>query len=83
MPDGTTQSTDRTQFRLVQTPQTFRLAVIRQAFEQPESLHFTDDASVAEAAGNKIVLIDGDYSNLKITTSEDLHLVESHYLYNL
>jgi len=83
LPDGTTHSADRTQFRLVQTPQTFRLTVIRQAFEQPESHHFTDDASVAEAAGNKIVLIDGDYGNLKITTSEDLYLVESHYFHNL
>jgi 2-C-methyl-D-erythritol 4-phosphate cytidylyltransferase len=44
------------------------------AFEQPESSLFTDDASVAEAAGIKIHLIEGAYSNIKITTPEDLKI---------
>ncbi|MDJ1485393.1 2-C-methyl-D-erythritol 4-phosphate cytidylyltransferase [Cytophagaceae bacterium DM2B3-1] len=70
--DGTTQSVNRADFRLIQTPQTFQTSLIKKAFEVPESELFTDDASVAEAAGHKISLIEGDYRNIKITTPEDL-----------
>ncbi|MDJ1504942.1 2-C-methyl-D-erythritol 4-phosphate cytidylyltransferase [Xanthocytophaga agilis] len=70
--DGTTQSVNRADFRLIQTPQTFQTSLIKKAFEVPESELFTDDASVAEAAGHRILLIEGDYRNIKITTPEDL-----------
>ena len=40
-------------------------------------MEFTDDASVVESTGETIHLVDGDYANLKITTSEDLNLAES------
>jgi len=63
---------DRSRFRLIQTPQTFQLPLIQQAFQTAELPTFTDDASVAEHAGYPIHLIEGSYDNLKITTPEDL-----------
>jgi 2-C-methyl-D-erythritol 4-phosphate cytidylyltransferase len=71
-PDGSTRAVDRSQFSLIQTPQTFRLDWMRDAFARPEQPHYTDCASVLEAAGYPITLIEGDYSNLKITTPADL-----------
>lgn len=70
--NGNNQAIERSQVRLIQTPQTFRLSLLRKAFEQTESPNFTDDASVAETAGFPIYLIDGLYENIKITTPEDL-----------
>lgn len=72
MPQGSTQSADRSRFRLIQTPQTFRISLLKEAFLQPERETFTDDATVVEAAGHVIHLIDGDYQNIKITTQDDL-----------
>lgn len=63
---------DRTEFRLVQTPQTFQLDQIKKAFEVEETLQFTDDATVYEYQGWEVSLIDGDLSNIKITTPEDM-----------
>jgi 2-C-methyl-D-erythritol 4-phosphate cytidylyltransferase len=69
-------SVDRTAFRLIQTPQTFKLSVIMKAYEISEQASFTDDASVVEFSGEQIRLIEGSYSNIKITTREDLALAE-------
>jgi 2-C-methyl-D-erythritol 4-phosphate cytidylyltransferase len=77
-PGGGSQALDRTAYRLVQTPQTFRLSVIRKSFDQPEQPGFTDDASVAESAGFPITLIEGAYGNIKITTPEDLLWAATH-----
>lgn len=71
-PDGTSQAVNRSQYRLVQTPQTFALPAFRQAFHTPEQPFFTDCASVMEHAGYPITLIEGSYENIKITTPEDL-----------
>ncbi|GAB3750985.1 2-C-methyl-D-erythritol 4-phosphate cytidylyltransferase [Spirosoma pomorum] len=71
-PAGRSQAVDRSQYRLVQTPQTFRLDLFRQAFQVEEQPFFTDCASVIEHAGYAITLIDGSYENIKITTPEDL-----------
>ena len=68
---------DRRRLRLIQTPQTFRLSLIQQAFLTEEMPEFTDDASVAERAGFPIHLIEGSYENLKITTPEDLVWAEA------
>jgi 2-C-methyl-D-erythritol 4-phosphate cytidylyltransferase len=68
---------DRAEVRLVQTPQTFDLALLRLAFEQAESPAFTDDASVVESAGHSIHLIEGSYHNIKITTPDDLLIAEA------
>ncbi len=63
---------DRSAYRSIQTPQTFQLALIKKAFETAELPIFTDDASVLEHAGHNIILIDGTYENIKITTPEDI-----------
>ena len=68
---------NRENFRLVQTPQTFQLAGIKEAYQINEKPTYTDDASVWEAAGNKITLIDGSEKNLKITTIRDLLIAET------
>lgn len=68
----TTRAVDRSKYRLIQTPQTFDLDLIRKAYEMKEDLSLTDDASVAEHAGHLISLFEGSYENIKITTAEDL-----------
>lgn len=68
---------NRNEFCLIQTPQTFHAQLIKEAYRQPEREHFTDCASVAEAAGNRVTLISGSYENIKITTPEDLLLAET------
>lgn len=72
-----TRAEDRTHFFSVQTPQTFQVDLIKEAFAQEEVPTFTDDASVYEAAGMKVSLVIGDYKNLKITTPEDLLIAEA------
>jgi 2-C-methyl-D-erythritol 4-phosphate cytidylyltransferase len=67
---------DRTKFRLIQTPQTFRLDWMRDSFSQPYQEGFTDCASVLELAGYPIHMINGAYENIKITTPEDLRWAE-------
>lgn len=71
-PDGSSRAVDRSQYQLIQTPQTFRLDLFRQAFEVEEQPFFTDCASVVEYAGFPVTLIEGSYRNVKITTPEDL-----------
>ncbi len=73
----TTKAVDRSRFRLIQTPQTFNLSLIRNAYQQKEDPSLTDDASVAERAGHKISLFEGSYENIKITTPEDLVVAEA------
>ncbi|TWR29064.1 2-C-methyl-D-erythritol 4-phosphate cytidylyltransferase [Mucilaginibacter pallidiroseus] len=61
---------------LVQTPQTFKAGLLKQAYEQPYSDYFTDDASVVEQAGHTVHLIEGNYTNIKITFPEDIAIAE-------
>lgn len=68
---------NRNEYQLIQTPQTFQIGLIKEAFNTEHDPGFTDDATVLEATGTKIHLIEGDYSNIKITTPEDLVLAES------
>jgi 2-C-methyl-D-erythritol 4-phosphate cytidylyltransferase len=68
---------DRATFRLIQTPQTFQVNLIKKAYEIAEDDRLTDDASVAERAGHSIKLFEGSYSNIKITTREDLVIAEA------
>ncbi len=65
---------DRKTVKLIQTPQVFNLKVFKKAYQQQELDWFTDDASVIENDGVRITLMEGNYSNIKITTSEDLIL---------
>lgn len=68
---------DRTKIRLMQTPQTFKAAVLLPAMHQPFQESFTDEASVVEAFGENIYLIEGEKTNIKITTPEDLLIAVS------
>jgi len=74
--NGLNRAMDRTAFRLIQTPQTFRLDWMRHAFEVSYDDRFTDCASVLEHAKYPIHLIPGTYENIKITTPEDLRWAE-------
>lgn len=67
----------RNDYRTVQTPQTFDAQLLKQAFKQPYSDNFTDDASVVEALGHKVTMVDGNRENLKLTTPFDLVVAEA------
>ena len=75
--NGQNKALDRNDYRLIQTPQTFRAALLHRAYEQEEQSFFTDDASVVEALGEEVYLIEGSYENIKITTPEDLLVAEA------
>lgn len=64
----------RSDYRIVQTPQTFDIQLAKQAFRQPYSDTFTDDASVIEALGHPVFMVDGNRENIKLTTPFDLKL---------
>lgn len=68
---------NRDDVRIVQTPQTFRSDMLLRAFEQEYKDNFTDEATVAEAADNQVYLIEGEYSNIKITRPIDLCIAEN------
>jgi 2-C-methyl-D-erythritol 4-phosphate cytidylyltransferase len=72
-----TKAMDRSRFRLIQTPQTFQVDLIKSAYQTKDDPNFTDDASVAEKAGHVISLFEGSYENIKITTPEDLIVAEA------
>ena len=66
----------RGDYRLVQTPQTFDIQLLKAANRQPYNDAFTDDASVVEAFGFDITLVEGNRENIKITTPYDLKIAE-------
>ena len=66
----------RGDYRLVQTPQTFDIQLLKAANRQPYRDDFTDDASVVESYGHTITLVDGNRENIKITTPYDLKIAE-------
>lgn len=70
------QSVDRSAYKLVQTPQVFDAELLKRAYEQDFSPLFMDDASVLEALGVKIHLVEGNRENIKITTEFDLRIAE-------
>lgn len=72
-----TRAMDRSRFRIIQTPQTFEVNLIKKAYEMTETPDLTDDASVAEQSGHSISLFEGSYENIKITTEEDLVVAEA------
>jgi len=75
--DGANKNLDRNQFRLVQTPQTFELSLIKAAYLATTDSGFSDDASVAEKYGHQITLVAGDYENIKITTPGDIKIAQA------
>jgi len=68
---------DRKHYSIIQTPQCFHSDLIKKAFLKAYKPEFTDDASVLEAFGEKINLIEGNRENIKITTEQDLIIAEA------
>ena len=66
----------RGDYRLVQTPQTFDIQLLKAANRQPYNDGFTDDASVVESFGYEITLVEGNRENIKITTPYDMKIAE-------
>ena len=74
--DETSVTVPRGDYRLVQTPQTFDIQLLKAANRQPYNDGFTDDASVVEAFGIDVTLVEGNRENIKITTPYDLRIGE-------
>ncbi|MDE5676674.1 2-C-methyl-D-erythritol 4-phosphate cytidylyltransferase [Phocaeicola sp.] len=70
------ETVPRSSYRLVQTPQVFDAALLREAYCQKYTDAFTDDASVVEAMGKKVWLVPGNRENIKLTTPFDLKIAE-------
>lgn len=68
---------DRSLLRAVQTPQAFRADILRRAYQTEYADRFTDDASVVESGGVAVTLCEGERSNIKITTPEDMIIAEA------
>lgn len=75
--DGSSMAVDRSCLKLVQTPQTFRADILKNAYRQEFTERFTDDASVVEASGVSVALVSGNRENIKITTPFDLKIAEA------
>ena len=74
--DEGSETVPRDQYKLVQTPQVFDVTLLRRAYQQEFTDMFTDDASVVEALGEKVYLVEGNRENIKLTTPFDLKLAE-------
>lgn len=74
---GINQPADRKKLRLVQTPQVFKCSILKKAYQQQYDPSFTDDATVVEASGEKIILVEGSSDNIKITRPQDLIIAEA------
>jgi 2-C-methyl-D-erythritol 4-phosphate cytidylyltransferase len=68
---------DRSRYCVVQTPQCFQFPILAKAYRQEYRYTFTDDASVVEADGNEVHLVDGNVDNFKLTTRIDLIVAEA------
>ena len=71
------RTVSRDAYRLVQTPQVFDAALLKEAYARPYTPAFTDDASVVEAMGVPVCLTEGNRENIKITTPFDLKVAEA------
>ena len=74
--DEGSETVPRDQYKLVQTPQVFDVALLHRAYQQEFTDMFTDDASVVEALCEKVYLVEGNRENIKLTTPFDLKLAE-------
>jgi 2-C-methyl-D-erythritol 4-phosphate cytidylyltransferase len=74
--DGSGDNVLRSDYRLVQTPQTFDIQLLKRANLQPYCESFTDDASVVEGIGQQVTMVEGNRENIKLTTPFDLQVAE-------
>ena len=76
--NATSRTVDRSEYVAVQTPQTFTLGVLRESFANYSQHTATDDATlVQQITGGEIALIEGEYSNIKVTNPSDLVIAEA------
>jgi 2-C-methyl-D-erythritol 4-phosphate cytidylyltransferase len=78
--DGVVAETvERSSLWAVQTPQAFRISLLKKAYQKAEEDNFlgTDDASLVERIGYPVTVVEGDYDNIKLTTPEDLFFAEA------
>lgn len=71
------ETVQRNDYRIVQTPQAFSVKVLKNAYKQSYIAEFTDDASVVEHGGCNVTLVEGNQENIKITTPFDLIVAEA------
>lgn len=76
MTDEGYRSIERDKLRVIQTPQTFSNAILQAAYDLDYRESFTDEGSVVEAHGVKINLVEGEATNIKITTPMDMVVAE-------
>lgn len=74
--EGRSKPIDRSRIKLVQTPQTFRGDILLGSYRRDHQEAFTDEATVVEIAGHEVHLIEGEQTNIKITTPTDMVLAE-------
>lgn len=75
--DEQSETVDRNNYKLVQTPQVFTTSLLKMAYGQEFTSLFTDDASVVEAMGVKVALVEGNRENIKITTPFDMIIAKA------
>lgn len=75
--EGASEAVPRDRYCLVQTPQIFRLSLLRRAYEQRYVEAFTDDASVVEAMGERVFAVAGNRENIKLTTPFDMMIANT------
>jgi 2-C-methyl-D-erythritol 4-phosphate cytidylyltransferase len=75
--DNGSKTVNRDEYKLVQTPQVFIVSLIKRAYAQGYTSAFTDDASVVEALGVQVSLVQGNRENIKITTPYDIKVANS------
>ncbi len=73
------ETVERSSLWAVQTPQAFRISLLKEAYEKADKDHFlgTDDASLVERLHYPVAMVEGDYDNIKLTTPEDLFFAEA------
>ncbi len=73
-----TSTVDREKIRAIQTPQVFSYSIIRKAYDRAyeENFYATDDAALVERIGGRVKIIEGSPYNIKVTTPEDLEMLE-------
>ena len=74
---GSSVTVNRNDYKLVQTPQVFDASLLKEAYRQSYVPGFTDDASVVEAMGQPVALVEGNRENIKITTPFDLKIASA------
>jgi 2-C-methyl-D-erythritol 4-phosphate cytidylyltransferase len=74
---GGNREVAREHLRIVQTPQVFRITLIKKAYDSVSRTDFTDDATVLETLGETIRLVEGNPENIKITRPSDLRCAEA------